>query len=192
MRLSLAQAVISVLLFAVIPGAADAQSYSLGAPVLWSANGHYYQTCSLSNPPVGYTFDDLEQFARSLSHAGMQGHLATYATLAEALAGGTNSERGYVGAFGNNTATGYIWSALAETLPLTVFGVFAPETAHPTCPPYSRIYIYSVGGTWRGSSNAIGCQPRGFGGVSMFTVEYEEGAVPVESAAWGFLKATYR
>ncbi len=182
------------LALSLAPGLAGAQVYTPNAtgPYHWSVNSHYYQTWTLTSTPANYTFAELENFVNSLSFNGLQGHLATYETYDELLWGGTNSQRGYVGAYGNNTQNGYVWSAISASVPVTFWGsVFVPDTT-PICPPYSRLYLTGAIGTWRGSSENIGCDPHGFSGTSMFTVEFEAGVVPAHDESWGHIKALYR
>lgn len=187
-------ALVVLVLFAIC-GLSSAQVYTppLYGPYHWSVNSHYYATWTLSSPPADYTFADLEAFANSLSYNGLSGHMVTYESYEELLWGGTNSERGYVGAYGNSTANGYVWSAFAETSPVVFWGsYFQPDTT-PICPPYSRLYMSGAIGTWRGASEHIGCDPKGVSNTSMFTVEFESGSVvPMLDGTWGQVKALYR
>jgi hypothetical protein len=45
------------------------------APILFQGNGHYYEVYTPGNN--GYTWQEANQIANSLSYSGMQGHLAT-------------------------------------------------------------------------------------------------------------------
>jgi len=49
-------------------------------PVLWEANGHYYEALAF---PSGITWDDANALASSSSYLGMSGHLATITSMDE-------------------------------------------------------------------------------------------------------------
>lgn len=179
-----------VLVLVSSSGGASGQTYSHSGILYWSTNGHWYQSWHVQDYSTNYTFQDLEAFVATLSHQGFPGYLATYTSSAEFNAPiGTNSEKGFVGAIGDNTSTGYQWASGPDSENVVVYGTFQPET-FPTCPPHNRLYI--INSIWYGSRNDIGC--RGNAGTGLnFTVEYGgfTGPVPVQGTTWGGIKSLY-